>query len=74
MKFIINNTNKLKKLFYNKTMLVTGVTGSFGKACILEILKNIKVEKVIILKTFFLKKAEKSKFHLNMILIMSRTK
>jgi len=48
MKFIKNNINKLKKLFYNKTILVTGGTGSFGKVCVLEILKNIKVKKVII--------------------------
>ena len=40
--------NILKKYFNNKTILVTGGTGSFGKICIKEILQNFNIKKVII--------------------------
>tara|TARA_Y100000768_G_scaffold388882_1_gene388243 strand:+ start:9742 stop:10788 length:1047 start_codon:yes stop_codon:yes gene_type:complete len=47
MKFL-NNINNAKKYFKNKTVLITGGTGSFGKVCILQMLRNLNVKKIII--------------------------
>ena len=36
------------KIFNNKTILITGGTGSFGTECTKYILKNFKVKKMIV--------------------------
>ena len=36
------------KIFNNKTILITGGTGSFGTECTKYILKNFKVKKIIV--------------------------
>ena len=40
-----NKNPKLKKLFDKKTILITGGTGSFGKACTKILLKNFNLKK-----------------------------
>ena len=53
-----NNKNKsLNKFFQNKKILVTGGTGSFGKAFVERVL-NYKVKKIIILSRDELKQFE----------------
>ena len=40
-------------MFNNKTILVTGGTGTFGKAFVKEVLKNYKPKKVIVFSFSF---------------------
>ena len=49
-----------KKLFNNKSILITGGTGSFGNAFVEFLLKNFKPKRVIIYSSLFLIKSAKS--------------
>ena len=55
------NDSKLKKLFNNKTILITGGTGSFGKACTNILLKNFNLKKILIYSRDELKQYEMAK-------------
>ena len=55
------NDPKLKKLFKNKTILITGGTGSFGKACTKILLKNFNLKKILIYSRDELKQYEMAK-------------
>jgi UDP-N-acetylglucosamine 4,6-dehydratase len=48
MNLTTKQLNILKNFFSNKTILVTGGTGSFGKICVKEILQNFNIKKIII--------------------------
>jgi len=47
-------------MFKNKTILITGGTGSFGKACAKFLLKNYNLKKLIIFSRDELKQSEMS--------------
>tara|TARA_Y100000389_G_scaffold120331_1_gene117619 strand:- start:35899 stop:36924 length:1026 start_codon:yes stop_codon:yes gene_type:complete len=49
---------KLKNIYRNKTILVTGGTGSFGKSFVRTILKNFKVKKIIVYSRDELKQSQ----------------
>ena len=41
-------TQKIIKMLNNKTLLITGGTGSFGKHCVKYLLKKFNLKKIII--------------------------
>ena len=67
------------KIFNNKTILITGGTGSFGNECTKYILKNFKVKKLIIYsrdenKQYLMEKKishSKLRFFLGELILMS---
>ena len=60
----MSSKNKLlKKLFKDKTFLITGGTGSFGKHCLEILVNNLKPKKVIIFSRDELKQFEMSQIY-----------
>ena len=55
---IKKNAKKLKNIYKNKTILVTGGTGSFGKRFVRTILNNFKVKKIIVYSRDELKQSQ----------------